>query len=484
MDSTISAVLNAPGSGVLEATFESDGESEMWAGTEDVALGLYTWAVRYHRRVLKHSGNSITVTLVNKNSEGLTVDCTVCLLTEKGHAMRVKRTNNIAIAAASSFATTFSDELYWQPISSQLKGPARISIAFHRVEGVHVNKESFAPPYIEGKYKSVEEVTPADVYIHCVPSTGEPSDGIPAHKYVLALHSPVFRAMFHASSNGASSRTVDISNFPEPVVRACLQYMYEDRCARSVLSECGQQLLHMADEYQVTGLTAVCERYLINNITVDNACELLQLAENCHAVQLRGAALLFLHAKVTAMAEKGALRDLSADLTMKVFKELSPVADQQMPTPHDCHDASTPASSSQEDNVSDPWEQRTAAHGNDHARCAAAVSATAESVETVPEGSARVPATQRGLQTAQESPLSDRWWSWPDGGGSKTRKFGSVVRGTTPAEGFPVEEPLVQTSDRCGTTAKARKVKPSTTAANHDESRARGKKRSQESDEG
>jgi hypothetical protein len=195
----------------------------MWAGTEDVALGLYTWAVRYHRRVLKRSGNSITVTLVNKNSEDLTVDCTVCLLTEKGHTVRMKRTNNVAIAAASSFATTFSDELFWQPISSQLKRPARISIACHRVEGVHVNKESFTPPYIEGRYKSVEDVTPADVYIHCVPSTGEPSDGIPAHNYVLALHSPVFRAMFHASSNGASSRTVDISNFPEPVVRAFLQ---------------------------------------------------------------------------------------------------------------------------------------------------------------------------------------------------------------------------------------------------------------------
>jgi hypothetical protein len=484
MDSTISAVLNAPGSGVLEATFESDGESEMWAGTEDVALGLYTWAVRYHRRVLKLSSNSITVTLVNKNSEDLTVDCTVCLLTEKGHTVTMKRTNNVAIAAASSFATTFSDELFWQRISSQLKRPAHTSIALHRVEGVHVNKESFTPPYIEGRYKSVEEVSPADVYIHCVPSTGEPSDRIPAHKYVLALHSPVFRAMFHASSNGASSSTVDISNFPEPVVRAFLQYMYEDRCARSVLSECGQQLLHLADEYQVTGLTAQCERYLINNITVGNACELLKLAENCHAVRLRGAALSFLHAKVTAMAEKGSLGDLSAELTMKVFKELSTVADQLTPTPQDCHDASTPASSSQEDNVSDPWEQRMAVHGNDRARCAVAVLATAGSVETVPKEGARVPATQCGLQTAQESPLSDRWWSWPDGGGSKMKKFGSVVGGATPAEGFLVEEPLVQSSNRCGTTAMVAMVKPSITAANHDKSRARGKKRSQDSEEG
>jgi hypothetical protein len=228
---------------------------------------------------------------------------------------------------------------------------------------------------------------------------------------------------------------------------------YEDRCARSVLSECGLQLLHLADEYEVTGLTALCERYLINDITVDNACELLKLAESCHAVQLRSAALSFLHAKVTAMAEKGALIELSADLTMKVFKELSTVADQLTPSPQDCHDASTPASSSQEDNVSDPWEQRTrarwtAVHGNDHARYAAAVSATAGSVETVPKEGARVPATQRALQLAQESPLCDHWWSWPDGGGPKMRMLGSVVTGTIPAEGFLAEEPFVQTSSR------------------------------------
>jgi hypothetical protein len=64
------------------------------------------------------------------------------------------------------------------------------------------------------------------------------------------------------------------------------------------------------------------------------------------------------------------------------------------------------------------------------------------------------------------------------------KKFGSVVGRTTPAEGFLDEEPLVQTSNRCGTTAKARKVKPSITAANPDKSRARGKKRSHDSEEG
>jgi hypothetical protein len=125
-----------------------------------------------------------------------------------------------------------------------------------------------------------------------------------------------------------------------------------------------------------------------------------------------------------------------------------------------------------------------AAHSNDHARCAAAVSATARSVETVQERSARVPATQCGLQLDQESPLSDHWWSWPDSGGSKMRKFGSVVRGTTSAEGFLAEEPLLQTSNRCGTTAMAPMAKPLITAANHDKSRARGKKRSQDGEEG
>jgi hypothetical protein len=65
---------------------------------------------------------------------------------------------------------------------------------------------------------------------------------IAAHKYILAVHSPVFRAMFKNRMHEASSNSVTINDFSAPVVRAFVSFLYEDRCSRSILREHALQL--------------------------------------------------------------------------------------------------------------------------------------------------------------------------------------------------------------------------------------------------
>lgn len=68
--------------------------------------------------------------------------------------------------------------------------------------------------------KSQLEVFPSDVSLRVTETSVE-------------LHSPVFRAMFKSTMQEATTNTIEIADFSEPVVRAFVCFLYEDRCAKS-----------------------------------------------------------------------------------------------------------------------------------------------------------------------------------------------------------------------------------------------------------
>ncbi|XP_071125657.1 BTB/POZ domain-containing protein 6-A-like [Mytilus edulis] len=106
----------------------------------------------------------------------------------------------------------------------------------------------------------------ADVYLSF---PGEEAIRYPAHKMVLSMRSPVFKAMFYGTfpqENGG----VDIMDIKPSTFNLMLRYMYTDRVqlrGNIVIS-----LLYAAQKYQLQSLLTLCETYLRNNLWIRSAC--------------------------------------------------------------------------------------------------------------------------------------------------------------------------------------------------------------------
>jgi hypothetical protein len=182
-----------------------------------------------------------------------------------------------------------------------------------------------ASSFIQSRCETRNAVVSCDVHIHSNSGCTDvmTPEVIAAHKYVLAVHSSVFRARFKTGMQEASNNTVTINDFPAPVVRAFVSFLYEDRCSRSILREHALQLWRMADKYEVAKLAQLCEHYLGTTVSAANAIELLVLAEEYSMGALRTKALAFVHANASSVLKEGHFPDLTASLVKDLFRELA-----------------------------------------------------------------------------------------------------------------------------------------------------------------
>ncbi|GIY22125.1 TD and POZ domain-containing protein 1-like [Caerostris extrusa] len=98
----------------------------------------------------------------------------------------------------------------------------------------------------------------------------------PAHKAVLSARSPVFKTMFQTEMREKIGQCVEIPDLDEETVRLMLQFMYTaDLKDLRWNSAC--QLYEAADKYEILSLKKICTSFLVSNLSVTNACELLAL---------------------------------------------------------------------------------------------------------------------------------------------------------------------------------------------------------------
>ncbi|XP_067655561.1 BTB/POZ domain-containing protein 6-B-like [Haliotis asinina] len=112
---------------------------------------------------------------------------------------------------------------------------------------------------------------------------------IKAHRYVLISRSCVFDAML--SDDWAKSSDVRVPDMTPDHFKQFLIYIYTDDT--SVDSDNATVLLHAARKYAVALLENKCLQFLQRNLTVDNACYVLDIAYRHGYVKLFDAALSF-----------------------------------------------------------------------------------------------------------------------------------------------------------------------------------------------
>ena len=99
---------------------------------------------------------------------------------------------------------------------------------------------------------------------------------IPAHKFVLAISSPVFYAMFY----GQMAETTDSIELPDCEYESLLEmfrYLYSDKVNLSGSNV--MQVLYLANKYMVPSLAKKCTKYLRRNLKASNVFCILPHAQ-------------------------------------------------------------------------------------------------------------------------------------------------------------------------------------------------------------
>lgn len=125
-----------------------------------------------------------------------------------------------------------------------------------------------------------------------------------AHKLVLAVRSPVFRAQLFGPMRDQNTQCITIEDMEAPVFKALLHFMYWDelpdmeefsglntKCASTLMA---QHLLAAADRYALDRMRLVCEAKLCDDVAINTVATTLALAEQHHCFQLKAVCLKFI----------------------------------------------------------------------------------------------------------------------------------------------------------------------------------------------
>ncbi|KAK6030539.1 BTB/POZ domain protein, partial [Ostertagia ostertagi] len=140
--------------------------------------------------------------------------------------------------------------------------------------------------------ESNREMWESELFTDCVIKVG--SKEIKAHRCVLGQHSPVFRSMFNNESMiEAREGIIDIQDAKYESVRAMVEFMYTGSMD-TVDSNSVDEVLAIADKYEVLPLKEQCERIISNTITQKNITSIAVFADTYTATLLKQAVIRYL----------------------------------------------------------------------------------------------------------------------------------------------------------------------------------------------
>ena len=122
------------------------------------------------------------------------------------------------------------------------------------------------------------------------------------HKVTLACRSPVFNAMIMSNMRESNESEMSIDDFDEDTIESLLKYIYFDKVAS--LDKQAESLLAAADKYDLAGLKAICEGNLAQRVNLENAVDLILLADMHNAASLKNYILKYISGSVAAISQK------------------------------------------------------------------------------------------------------------------------------------------------------------------------------------
>ncbi|GFT30598.1 speckle-type POZ protein B [Nephila pilipes] len=100
----------------------------------------------------------------------------------------------------------------------------------------------------------------------------------PAHKCILSVRSPVFKAMFTSDVREKIDDCVYIDDLDDDSVIRMLNYIYTGEL-EDLQWESARELYAAADKYEILSLKEECSSFLKTHLSPNNACEALILAD-------------------------------------------------------------------------------------------------------------------------------------------------------------------------------------------------------------
>ncbi|XP_035205305.1 speckle-type POZ protein B-like [Stegodyphus dumicola] len=99
-----------------------------------------------------------------------------------------------------------------------------------------------------------------------------------AHKFILCARSSVFSRMFETEMIESKNGTLTISDADPDIIAEMLLFMYCG-CLEKPLEETAMRLYTAADKYDVSYLKKKCSSFLKENLSRENVCKVLRLAD-------------------------------------------------------------------------------------------------------------------------------------------------------------------------------------------------------------
>ena len=114
------------------------------------------------------------------------------------------------------------------------------------------------------------------------------SDGreLHAHKIILAMRSEAFRALLFGGMRESTQAEIQFPDIKYEVLSLVVEFLYTDTA--NITGDIVVGLFMAADQYQLGRLRALCEDFILQNISIENVCTIFQTADQLQAHKLRG----------------------------------------------------------------------------------------------------------------------------------------------------------------------------------------------------